>query len=52
MRNCIAIAMLSLLAVMFWEMRREATAEAAAPAPEYVLSDHSYLPIQNLEPVW
>jgi len=56
MRRPIAIAsavmMLSLLALMFSEMHREATAKTAAPVPEYVLSDHSYLPIQDLEPVW
>jgi len=56
MRRPIAIAsavtMMSLLALMFSEMRREATAKTAAPVPEYVLSDHSYLPIQDLEPVW
>ena len=50
----IAATILSLLALIFWEMPREATAKTAAPAlvPEYVLSDHSYLPIQDLEPVW
>ena len=56
MRRPIAIAsavmMLSLLALMFSEMHREATAKTAAPVPEYVLSDHSCLPIQDIEPVW
>jgi hypothetical protein len=57
MRRRIVVAIaatLSLLALIFWEMRREATAKTATPAPvlEYVLSDHSYLPIRNLEPVW
>ena len=57
MRRPIAIAsavmmLMSLLALMFSEMRGEARAKTAAPVPEYVLSDHSYLPIQDIEPVW
>jgi hypothetical protein len=52
----IAVTMLSLHALMFWQLALHAVAEAAAstrgPSPEYSLSDHSCLPIQDLEPVW
>jgi hypothetical protein len=52
----IAVTMLSLHALMFWQLTLHAEAEAAAsthgPSPEYSLSDHSYLPIHDLEPVW
>ena len=53
----IAVTMLSLFALMFRPMgMHDSTANAAAaspaPEPEYVLSSHHYLPIQDLELVW
>ena len=53
----IAVTMLSLFALMFRQMGMHdstANANVASPAaePEYALSSHHYLPIQDLEPVW
>jgi hypothetical protein len=52
----VAATMLSLCAVIFWQMGMNdsaAKAAAARPAPsEYALASHQYLPIRDLEPVW
>jgi hypothetical protein len=53
----IAVTMLSLFALTFWQMGMDVTAEdaavaAAPPKPEYTVTSNPYLPIQWLEPVW
>ena len=47
----IVVTMLSSVVLIFWN-NGVASAANPAPKPEYVLSSHDYLPIQDLEPVW
>jgi hypothetical protein len=53
----IAIAMMSLFALMFWQTVIDATENDAAVAstqlkPQYVVSPDPYLPNKRLRPVW
>ena len=47
----IAVAMTSLLAVVFWQVEVKAT-DAVLQKPEYGIAANSYLPIQRLRPAY
>jgi len=52
----IAVAITSLLVLMFWEAVLDVTGKDAAVArakkPEYSITNNPYLPIQRLRPVY
>jgi hypothetical protein len=50
----IAFAMTSFLALMLWQVDRNATAGSAGarPKPEYAVTSNPYLPIKRLGPVY
>jgi len=52
----VAIAVMSLFALMFWKTSLDATGDAAVagapPQPEHTVGSNPYLPIRRLEPVW
>jgi hypothetical protein len=53
----ITIAMMSLLALIFWEVGLDVTGRDAAVATGkaksgYPITDNPYLPIQRLEPIY
>ena len=53
----IAITMMGLFALMFWQTILDVTGKDAAVAdaqrqPEYVGTFHPHLPIQRLAPLW
>jgi hypothetical protein len=53
----IAITMMGLFTLMFWQTILDVTGKDAAVAgaqskPEYVIAFHPHLPIQRLAPLW
>ena len=53
----IAIAIMSLLVLIFWQVVVDVTGKDAAvarvkPKPEYPITNNPYLPIQSLRPVY
>jgi hypothetical protein len=47
----IAVAMTSLLALVFWQVEVKAT-DAVLQKPEYGIAANSYLPIHRLRPAY
>jgi len=47
----VAFAMTSFLALMLWQVNKNATA-GARPRPEYAVTSNPYLPIKRLGPVY
>jgi hypothetical protein len=50
-----AITMMSLFALMFWQNGMDVNAEGAAGSrrqPDYAVSSNPYLPIRGLQPAW